>query len=70
MRSPAIVVIAGLLLIINSCWAADLVLLGDYPEAVCIDGSPGGFYFVPGNAGILFTPLSFSHSLITLMMDV
>lgn len=39
------------LLVLQSCLAADLVLLGDYPAAVCIDGTPGGFYFVPGNAG-------------------
>jgi hypothetical protein len=38
-------------LVLSSCLAADLVLLSDYEGAVCIDGSPGGFYFVPGDAG-------------------
>lgn len=48
MKGVAVLV----LLFISSCFAADLVLLGNYPEAVCIDGSPAGFYFVPGSEGI------------------
>jgi hypothetical protein len=51
-------VLTLVLYFLSLCRAADLVLLGDYEGAVCIDGSPGGFYFVPGDAGIcLFSPL-------------
>lgn len=39
-------------LVLSSCMAAELVLLGDYEGAVCIDGTPGGFYFVPGDEGM------------------
>ena len=50
-------------LLSSPVWAANLVLLDNYEKAVCIDGSPGGFYFVPGDAGssllllLLITPL-------------
>ncbi len=46
------VVLCSLLFsLFSSSWAADLVLLSNYADAVCIDGTPGGFYYVPGEAG-------------------